>query len=141
MTIYSSCSVITIGCFLYTDVGLTLLAPSGKYSDGTNCFTVVDGEVTGSTACISPTPTPTPPPSTSWTVRYATNEGDVCGALEFTVYTIVGASFTTGDTVYSDSGLTTPLVGFNFIVELITGTIYNINSGTGVIGAPTGNSC
>lgn len=76
-----------------------------------------------------------------WTVRYDTSIGTVCTQSEQIVYTASGASFTTGDTVYTDAALTSPLVGFNYISELVAGIIYNLDSGTGVIGTGTGSSC
>lgn len=40
---YSNCSTITVGCYLYTNTGLTTPVSNGYYSDGTNCFTVTGG--------------------------------------------------------------------------------------------------
>ena len=42
--------------------------------------------------------------------------------------------------MYSDIGLTTPLTGYTFIADN-SGNIYQINSGTGVVGADTGSDC
>lgn len=52
-TIYTNCSTITTGCFLYTDAGLTTPAGNGKYSNGINCYTVTGGagEVTSTVPC------------------------------------------------------------------------------------------
>jgi len=41
--VYSDCNPITTTCYLYTDACLTTAAPSGRYSDGTDCFTVTSG--------------------------------------------------------------------------------------------------
>jgi len=57
------------------------------------------------------------------------------------VYTVSGAGFTTGDTIYTDASLTSPLIGYNYISEVAAGTIFNMNSGTGVVGTSTGNAC
>lgn len=59
--VFSSCGTITVGCFLYTDAGLTTPAANGIYSDGTTAFTVTGGagEVTASAACGSFTTTTT----------------------------------------------------------------------------------
>ena len=81
--------------------------------------------------CVSGTP---------WTARYSTNFSDVCLQIDQTVYTSTG-TFTTGDTVYTDAFLSTPLVGYNYISESLSGTIWNIDSGTGVIGSSTFTSC
>ena len=41
--VYSSCSPITTGCYLYTDACLTTAASTGRYSNGTDCYTVTTG--------------------------------------------------------------------------------------------------
>jgi hypothetical protein len=76
---------------------------------------------------------------TSWQARYSTVFGDVCSQIDQTVYT--SGTFTTGDTVYTDISLTSPLVGYNYISENLSGTIWNIDSGTGVIGSSTFTTC
>ena len=47
--IFSNCSIITTGCYLYTSVGVAVL----EYSDGSNVFTVTGGggEITSSEPC------------------------------------------------------------------------------------------
>jgi hypothetical protein len=57
------------------------------------------------------------------------------------VYTALGAGFTTGDTVYIDEALTQPLLGYEYISELIAGTIFYFTTSTGVIGSSTGLAC
>jgi hypothetical protein len=50
--VYSDCNPITTGCYLYTNACLTTAASSGRYSDGTDCFTVDGtGYVTGVASC------------------------------------------------------------------------------------------
>lgn len=54
--VYSTCSVLGIGCILYEDAGLTTPLADGIYCDDpglTNCFTVSGGlgEVTGVGSC------------------------------------------------------------------------------------------
>jgi len=41
--VYSDCNPITTGCYLYTDACLTTGAATGRYSDGTDCYTVTSG--------------------------------------------------------------------------------------------------
>lgn len=56
MQLYSNCISLNAGgtCYLYTNPGLTLLASAGKYSDGTNCFTVnSSGLITAVNSCVS----------------------------------------------------------------------------------------
>jgi hypothetical protein len=57
------------------------------------------------------------------------------------VYIINTGTFNTGATVYTDAALTIPLSGNIYISEVISGTIWNIDSSTGLIGSSTGLSC
>lgn len=43
-----------------------------------------------------------------------------------------------GMVLYSDQELTTPLTGNNYVLEVDSGVKYNLNSGTGEVGAPFG---
>ena len=52
--VFSNCSSLTTGCFLYTDTGLTTFVSDGRYSDGTNCFRVASGEILAITPCSNP---------------------------------------------------------------------------------------
>lgn len=62
---------------------------------------------------------------------------DACDYVFLLYYTGV---FETGTTMYTDSLLTTPLTGFIYISEDGgDGTIYDLNSGTGVVGDPAGS--
>ena len=60
-TIYTNCSTLGLGCFLYQDAGLTTPVSNGEYSDGTDVFTVTGGagEITASAICNPPTSTTT----------------------------------------------------------------------------------
>lgn len=51
---YSNCSTLTTGCFLYI-TPTTTPAINGKYSDGTNCYTVSgnNGEITSVESCTT----------------------------------------------------------------------------------------
>lgn len=71
--------------------------------------------------------------------KYSNDFSSVCISSIETVYTSGG--FTTGVTVYTDIGLTIPLTGYDYISETSNGTIWNINSGNGVIGTSTGIVC
>jgi hypothetical protein len=56
VNLYSNCSTITTGCFFYNDSNLTSPVSNGKYSDGTDCYTVSGGgEITSITTCPSGT--------------------------------------------------------------------------------------
>ena len=71
--VFSSCPTITVGCFLYTDSGLTTPAPNGQYSDGVDVFTVSGGagEITSSATCSSFTTTTTTTSTTTTTTTLA----------------------------------------------------------------------
>lgn len=51
VTTYSNSSSLSTGVSLWNDSGLTSLVTDGKYSDGTDCFTVVSGSITSQGAC------------------------------------------------------------------------------------------
>ena len=52
-----------------------------------------------------------------------------------------GPALVPGNTMYLDAGLTTPVVGFSFISDSVGTEIFNMNSGTGVVGTTTGSGC
>lgn len=64
--------------------------------------------------------------------------GTVCG--EPGVVRYVTTVFGTGETLYTDATLSTPVTGFDFVVR-DNGDVYNLDSATGVIGAATGVVC
>ena len=68
-TIYTNCSTLTLGCFLYQDAGLTTPVSNGEYSNGTDVFTVSGGagEITASALCNPPTTTTTSTTTTTTT--------------------------------------------------------------------------
>ncbi len=72
--------------------------------------------------------------------RYTTDLVTHCSEPSNIVYTDDG-TITTGKTIYTDAGLTTPLIGYDYISNIAIGTIYNLDSLTGVVGLNTGNSC
>ena len=53
--LYSNCSTITTGCYIYNDIYKTSPASNGYYSDGTNCYNVEygNGYVYAVTSCPS----------------------------------------------------------------------------------------
>jgi hypothetical protein len=55
VSVYSNCTTLTSGCFLYDNSNLTSPASNGKYSDGFDCYTVSggNGEITSVSACSS----------------------------------------------------------------------------------------
>lgn len=78
--------------------------------------------------------------STEFYAMYNTTPSLTCVSTPTIVYIQTGYSdITTGMTVYTNPGLTTPLSGANYILSA-NGTIYNI-SNVGVVGASTGSTC
>lgn len=71
---------------------------------------------------------------------YSTSLVTHCSQSSNIVYTDDG-TITTGKTIYTDIGLTTTLVGYDYIMNLSIGTIYNLDSLTGLVGLNTGDSC
>ena len=69
----------------------------------------------------------------------AQNESDACTLPNTPLYWAAGVTFAPGITLYSDPGLSTAFTGKSYISK--AGVIYSINSGTGVVGAATGNLC
>jgi len=98
--------------------------------DGTVVTIAIDN------SCITPY---TCTPGQAISVKYGNSSGALCASIFVTVYIQLSESFGPGVTIYTDSGLTTPLTGYSFISE--TGEIFNINSITGIVGSTTGTSC
>lgn len=63
----------------------------------------------------------------------------ICSGSPVTLHS--SSPFATGVTMFTDIGLTTPVTGNLLIVNLTTNHIFNINSGTGVVGSDTGSVC
>jgi hypothetical protein len=74
-------------------------------------------------------------------VRYGASLETVCSGGLDPVYTGGGETISPGSTIYTDPSLTVLLTGQNYIVEEGVGDIYNIDSGTGVIGSDTASDC
>lgn len=75
----------------------------------------------------------------TFTARYNNDSSTVCFAGTNTVYTSGGWGI--GTVIYTDTGLTTPLTGYNYIVNTATNIIYEINVSTGAIQLDTGLTC
>lgn len=73
------------------------------------------------------------------TYRYGEDE-NICdeGIINF-LYS--SEPFGTGTQMFTDSALTTPLTGFNYIRDINSDTIYEIDPVTGIVGVPSGASC
>jgi len=119
----------------------TLITGTGTYTGipfGGNLFQFIAVPIlNGCTIIINDDTSPAPPSSGPF--RFSVNAVDICAAAPVNLY--YTGSFTTGTIMYTDSGLTTRLTGFNFISDSVWTIIFNINSATGLIGSNSGNSC
>jgi hypothetical protein len=84
--IYTNCSTLGLGCFLFQDAGLTTPVSNGEYSDGTDVFTVTGGagEITASAICNPPTTTTTST-TTSTTTTLVGNIDITNGSLDIEI--------------------------------------------------------
>lgn len=82
--------------------------------------------------CLNPT-------GTLYTARLDFSTSNICTTFTQTVYTSGGWGI--GIIIYSDAALTTPVTGYNFVVDTIDSVIYEINNSTGEIQSNTGNMC
>lgn len=136
VTLYSHVPFAT-GVTMYTDAGLTtpingftFIAPvAGGEIFTLNASTGVVGTDTGN-QCNSGTP---------GVYILGNNLGTICGLSSTTLYT--SGSFVTGKTLYYDSALTHIVTTFSYVVNTSTNHIFNLNSGSGVIGSDTGSQC
>lgn len=90
ITYYPDCSVVIVGCKLYTNSIRTIPVSNGFYSDGTTCYTVTGGlgQVTLISQCIPPT---TAPPQGIITI---TNDTDLNTILNVSpVFYTISTSF------------------------------------------------
>lgn len=113
------------------------------------CSNYYDAVISGITTTTTSTTTSTTSTTTttttiafeSFSVVYGNSLGAVCAEPTNTVYTASGGTIFTGNIVYTDSALTSPLLGYDYISEGVSFEIYNVNALTGEIGAGTGNFC
>lgn len=129
-TKYSNCSTLAVGCYLYNEPALLTPVTDGYYSDGASQMNVVSGQITSISECLPPPP--------SGNAVYATTSVGVCAGSPSIVY--LTGTFGTGVGVYTNSTLTSPLLGYDFI-SFEGGEIYEINPANGVVGIGTGNLC
>lgn len=134
-TLYTG-STFNIGVIVFQDVSLStpVTGYTYIYSVENNAIYTMDsvtGEVLSNTG-LTCTGEPVE-------VQLGNTEPQACAAETIAAYTPNGYSFIVGDILYTDAALTTPLIGYSYVV--ISTIMYNLNSATGQIGAPTGNAC
>lgn len=108
------------------------------------CTNFVDINVITTTTTTTTTPPTTTTTTTAAVISESYNlsvaEGDICSAPTGAILYSAGVAGP-GIILYTDPALTTPQTGFNYVVIGGGGSVYNINSSTGLIGAATGGSC
>jgi hypothetical protein len=122
---------------LFTNVGLTIpvtgytfVAPvSTAQIYNLNTSTGVVGSLTGNICGFG----------TAGSYILGNSTATICSGSPVTLYT--NGAFAVGGVLYLDSGLTTPVTGYSYVVQNATNIIYNLNGSTGTIGASTGLSC
>lgn len=121
---------------VYTNIGLSIPLTGYSYISGP------DGEIweidslTGQLGASTGTNCDTGIPNA---VIVGNSTVTICGHTVATGYT--NGAFAVGQTLYSDSGLSTPLTGYSYVVNTANNQIYNLNSVTGIIGVAVGTSC
>lgn len=114
--LYTTCSVLTVGCPVYTNDSLTTPAGNGQYYDGATCWTISGGIITGTGACTTTTTSTTTTTTTAASstnhfrsVTPQTSAANAClQSMPNNIYTSTATSTMAVNIVfYSDSGLTT----------------------------------
>jgi len=135
VTLYTG-SPFGVGQIVYTDAGLTVPLTGYSYiADNTGAIFTINpstGVVLLNTGSSCST-------GVSNNVNLDTSSVSICNSRELTKYT--NGVFAVGGTLYADAALTTPVVGFSYVLNYANYHIYNLNSVTGVIGADTGLTC
>lgn len=131
-TVYSTCGTLNDGCRIWSQFGFWTSTSTEWYktNDGRTFQLDGSGYIYNMQSCTT---------STAHTVRLDYSTAFICSAGTTTVYTSGG--WGVGTYVYSDSGLTTLVTGYNNIERVSDGIIYDINSTTGQIQSDTGLAC
>lgn len=101
--VYTTCSPIVVGCFLYTNSGLTTPVFNGNYSNGTTLFTVTggNGEITSSAPC---TTTTTSTSTSSTTTTTTTTQAPTTTTTTTTEPPTTTTTTTASQTIFCDCG-------------------------------------
>jgi hypothetical protein len=120
-------------------VGLALLMNSSAFGP---CPTTTTTTSSTSTSTTTSTTTQCFPIGQPYVVGLGVTTGEACSNLTSptTVYSS-SVTFETGMTLYLDECMQIPVTGFNYVVLQLSGEIYSIDSGTGVVGSNTGLTC
>lgn len=124
------------GVTMYSDPSLMTLVTGSSYIENAageifniNSTTGVVGADTGSN-CGN---------GTAGTYILGNSTGTICSGTPVTLYT--AGPFAIGGILYNDPALSSIVTGNAYVVNILTNTIYNLNTSTGVIDSSTGLSC
>ena len=130
--LYTSTPTISVGTSIYTTNTLTTLVPTGYYSTAGNSYYVINGVVQSIGSCT--------PLGTLGQVKVSNDYLTICSNTVVlnvffnSMYPDLDAALLNGATIYNDNTLTSPLVGYGYIVNSSGGQIYEINPSTGLVG-------
>ncbi len=134
-TLYSSAPFAT-GVIMYTDLALTTpLAGYTYIADSTGAIYEIDsvtglvGDNTGLTCGVG----------VEGEYILGNDTDTICEGSPVTLYT--DGVFEVGKTLYSDSSLTTPVTGYDFVVDTSDNVIYDLDNATGEVLSTSGLSC
>ncbi|HUM53185.1 MAG TPA: hypothetical protein PK431_15270, partial [Chitinophagales bacterium] len=135
VTLYSSVP-FGVGVTMYTDMALTILATGYTYISDVSTGAIYN---LNSTTAVVGSNTLLVCNGLSGVYKLGGSTGTICSAGQVTLYT--NGVFAVGGILYSDSGLSTPVTGYSYVVNTANNHIYNLNSSTGQIGSDTSLAC
>jgi hypothetical protein len=136
VTLYSS-SAFAVGVTMYTNIGLTV--PVTGYDYIANSSTGEIFYINSGTGVVGISTGLDCDTGTAGTYILSNNTGTICTEAQVTLYT--NGAFTVGGTLYTDQALSNPVTGYSYVLNGANNHIYNLNSGTGVIGSDTSLTC
>ncbi len=116
---------------------VTVPIPASLYGDFSIQGQSVCDEASGFYSAFSSSVTVTKALPVGGTYTIGTSAATVCTGSPQTLYT--NGSFAVGSVLYTDSALSIPVTGSNFVV--VNNSIYNLDPTTGIIGVATGATC
>jgi hypothetical protein len=123
--------------YVNTGASIVVPLPAGLFGDYTIQGQSVCDEISAFFSSFSSTVIVSLNQPVAGTFALSIAPSGICGATPGTFYT--NGPFAPGVTLYSDSALSSPVTGYNYVVT--NNTVYLIDGTTGLIGAATGNTC
>lgn len=126
-----------VGVIMYSDI--ELITPLTGYSYIANVNTGTIYSLNSGTGEVGADTTYECGLAVANTVILGNDSGTICEGTIITVYS--NEVPVIGDVLYSDLALSVPVIGYDYVLFFDTNLVYNLNSGTGVLGSSTGISC